>query len=250
MTADDVKRALRGRHPGGYVGGVVGTWTCIEEFRGIDLLAWSAWASVGKYARVGYEVKVSRSDLRRELLRPAKRAANVAWCDEFYFAVPQRLLAEEELAFVEPEWEPGDFVRTPCPVSLGQVDAPEFRERPGVCRKGIRQHTLIGPVQWRTVGYQPDVGLPCDRCGGKGYAELSRVERDAPKCWIPRDVGLVVVTGNGTRVVRKSPRRKEVPTLGRSEIADLVRWISAHPDPRHHEHSATADGVGARGIQA
>jgi hypothetical protein len=105
VNAAEVKEALRGRHPALDGHGFVGAWTCLEEWMNIDLLAVSAWASVRpfpRYARVGYEVKVSRSDYKRELARPSKRAAAVAFCHEFYFAVPRGLLKPEEIAWTPP----------------------------------------------------------------------------------------------------------------------------------------------------
>jgi hypothetical protein len=82
---------------------MAGQWVCIEEWREVDLLALSAWSDA---AVIGYEVKVSRSDLRQELLRPRKRTEAVAMCTEFYFAVPKGLLKADELAYEEPEWSP------------------------------------------------------------------------------------------------------------------------------------------------
>lgn len=103
-TAADVKAKLRGRHAATQQMGVrtiPGAWTCIEEWGGIDLLALCAHSSGGvpgiRYPRVGYEVKVSRSDYRAELRKPHKRAAAVAMCHEFYFAVPRGLLRGDEL---------------------------------------------------------------------------------------------------------------------------------------------------------
>ena len=69
MNSADVKAALRLRHPASRAQ-MPEPWTVLEEWRGIDLLAISAWQSLGNYARIGYEIKVSRSDLRRELLKP------------------------------------------------------------------------------------------------------------------------------------------------------------------------------------
>lgn len=108
MTAADVKEKLRRRHPATQTMGyrqIPGPWTCIEEWRGVDLLAFSVHSSPPSgrtcglsYIRVGYEVKVSRSDYRVELRRPEKRAAARAMCHEFYFAVPRGLLKPEEIA--------------------------------------------------------------------------------------------------------------------------------------------------------
>lgn len=235
-----MKDALRRRHPAMDTG-MAGPWTCLEEWMGIDLLAWSAWASVGGYRRVGYEVKVSRSDLRRELLRPHKRSRQVAWCNEFYFAVPRGLLKPDELDYLEPEWEDGDFSRTPCPNSRSRENRAEWRLR---CSRGTVQELMIGPLNmpahWRHDSrYWPKeserryVDVPCPGCCGLGYAERSRVEREAPTLWIPRDVGLVVVDGGGTRVLQKSPVRRDVPSLSPKEIGQLIRWTSMRPDPRH-----------------
>lgn len=240
MKAEDVKAALYGRHPGG-VFPAPGPWTCLEEWNGIDFLAFSAWGSQGGFARVGYEVKVSRSDLRAELLRPHKRARNVGWCNEFYLAVPKGLLKPDELAWDEPEWEPGDFARTPCRYASGGALEPDWRAPIGPCRKGRRYGLLVGPEPkpwgWDEGKsgrlYRDRVEYTCDGCGGQGHEGLSRVERDAPTVWIPRDVGLVEVDGRGTNVARKAPRRKTVEALSATELGRLVRWVSMRPDPRH-----------------
>lgn len=111
--AGDIKDALRQRHPAydpNFAG--VGRWTCLEEWCGIDLLALDAWQAA---AVIGYEVKISRSDLRSELLKPSKRAQAVAMCTRFYIAVPAGLLTREEKAFQEPlDWTPEDFERQRC----------------------------------------------------------------------------------------------------------------------------------------
>lgn len=224
MNASELKERLYARHPGSG-GQMPGPWTVIEEWRGIDLLAFSAWSSAEKYARVGYEVKVSRGDMRSELLNPRKRAENVAWCNSFYFAVPVGLLTDDELAWQEPEWAPEDWHGERCPGYRGIA-----------CRRWSyrgKRHLVDVPVPY--VGYrlQGTEQITCPTCNGKGVVSPSRVEREAPTLWVPRDVGLVVVDGRGTRVVRASPKRKEVPALGPREVGQLVRWVSIRPDPRH-----------------
>lgn len=262
-TATDVKAALRRRHPGDTNGGMVGQWTCIEEWRGIDLLALNAWQ---KADVVGYEVKVSRSDMRGELLRPHKRAAAVAMTTEFYFAVPAGLLTADEIAWDEPEWLPDDFRRVGC------TGVPEFGGLPfvrarhqrwgGQCSRSreARAHVVPVPVpevfkvpNWVSArdGEDEDAVAarwiietghlnrwhyaPCWACDGRGYLERSRVEREAPTLWVPRDVGLVTVSARGCRVVKASPTRKTPEPLatGRRGLNDLVRWVSHRPDPRH-----------------
>lgn len=123
-TAEMVKDKLRRRHaatqPMG-VRSVPGPWTCIEELLGCDLVAFSAVQrphnGPGKgatYPRVGYEVKVSRADYRKELRQPWKREKAVGYCHAFYFAVPLGLLDpfEVELRVGDPEgtalWVPDD----------------------------------------------------------------------------------------------------------------------------------------------
>lgn len=234
MTARDVKDALHGRHPGNG-GQFPGPWTCVEEYRGIDLLAFSAWSSASgvrgvHYPRVGYEVKVSRSDLRRELLRPHKRARAVSWCHAFYFAFPAGLLTADELAYEEPAWEPEDFVPVPCPGYGGKP-----------CSRGWGRRTSRRVVEVpvpAVLSYTHDRSgwrhVPCPTCQGTGKIGPSRAEREAPQLWIPKDVGAVAIDGRGTTILRPSPVRKEVPVLHDHELAQLVRWVSMRSDPRHH----------------
>lgn len=203
-----------------------GAWTCIEEYRGIDLLAWSAWSSASSYGRIGYEVKVSRSDLRNELLNPHKRARNVEWCHEFYFVVPKGLLKIEEMTWKEPEWDPRDFVGEPCPGVLGNRCTTSWRRKKHKVDVPI---PVTGHVALWGSGYATIV---CPTCNGKGTASPSRVEQEAPTCWVPRDVGLVVVDKGRTEMVKRSPRRR-VPALTDRELGQLVRWVSVRPDPRH-----------------
>ncbi len=166
MTAAEVKAALRRRHPATQGMGartVPGPWTCIEELLGCDLVAFSAHqraatngvSRAARYPRVGYEVKVSRSDYRREIRNTSKRDQAVAYCHHFYFAVPADLLTAEEIA----------------------------RERGNLC--------------------------------------------------VPPDVGLIVVTGSGCHVAREAPLTLEPRAIEGAVLAKLVRFVSAHPDPRH-----------------
>lgn len=208
-----------------------GPWTCVEEWMGIDLVAFSAWASAGNYARVGYEVKVSRSDLRRELLNPGKRMRAVRWCNEFYLAVPRGLLTASELAYREPDWEPGDFTRESCPAATEPL-------WPSRCRRGKVEAILIGPLERTRSSYRHHVVVKCPTCQGKGTIGASRVEKTAPTLWVPNDVGLVEVDGNGCHITRRAPRRQDVPALSPSTLGQLVRWVSLRPDPRHQPHLA------------
>lgn len=267
MTAAHVKDALRRHHPGSDLPtGGVGEWTCIEEWLGIDLLALSAWSHG---ATIGYEVKVSRSDLRRELLNPWKRDQAVASTTEFYFAVPSGLLNADELAWQEPEWERTDFERTPCPGLppmgstwrngagyTGRVFSGRCEGGKWARRRGQRGHVVQVPIPPTVVvppeGFSAERAaewvarwpkleewefVTCPTCGGKGYIERSRVEREAPTLWVPRDVGLVIVNGSGVTVVKPSPTRGDPEPIAptRKALNDLVRWVSHRPDPRHRQ---------------
>lgn len=225
MTAAEVRDALRRRHPGTSRMGsrtVPGEWTCLEEFMDIDLLALSSWAGA---KRIGYEVKVSRSDYRRELLEPGKRSLAVEWCHAFYFAVPDGLVTADEVEFVEPEWEPRDFVREHCTARC-------YRDRSHRANGTYVHHERDDehPYGWSEF-------VVCPTCEGKGHLALSKVEQEAPTLWVPRDAGLIVVTGRGCRVVKKAPakpRSKDYETLRADKLlTTLARHASWRPDPRH-----------------
>jgi hypothetical protein len=62
----------------------------------MDALALSCFPSRG-YKRVGYEIKVSRSDFMRERAHPEKTAKSAYNCSEFYFACPKGVLRPGEI---------------------------------------------------------------------------------------------------------------------------------------------------------
>jgi hypothetical protein len=250
VNAADVKAALYGRHPAtsqlGPGHAIPGPWTLVEEYRGIDVLALSAWCDGGvsgvRYPRVGYEVKASRSDYRREILKPGKRAAAVAWCNAFYMAVPKGLLTAEEISWAPPSIldDPAAFERVPCPGYYGER-CKKDREWHDVRRSGravaavrfgyapqrlSRAGKWTGEASW---GYW----VVCPTCEGRGWLLPSVAERIAPTLWVPADVGLLEVDGRGCHVVKRSPVRPNVPDVTPRELVDLVRWVSVRPDPRH-----------------
>lgn len=242
MKAVDVKRALRGRHPALNEFGAAGRWTCIEEWLNIDLLAVSAWQGARdqpSYARVGYEVKVSRADYRRELARPYKRTPAVSFCHEFYFAVPFRLLHAEELRWVPPlglDEEPSPLDRPHCPGTHGASCLA------GLVRFGHSREAATEHLRRRGFG-RTYVG-PCPTCHGLGYQQESpAVRAGAPYLWIPSDVGLVVVDDSGKATVwKRAPRRDPKFRMTDRLLGDLIRWVSVRPDPRH------ADARAARAV--
>jgi hypothetical protein len=150
MNAQEVKEALHRRH--GCNGGS-GEWVCIDEAfsgystasGGIDTLALGVWRSAKapglenlsqiSNAIVAYEVKVSRSDFRRELYgyQPGAKASyrtkhvlpwpgKAYWALEqsnyFVFAVPVGLLKPEEIE----RREPGEKKELYVPAETGLVE--------------------------------------------------------------------------------------------------------------------------------
>lgn len=91
MTADEIVRALRRDHPD-----LHGEWACFVEFQRIDFFAMACWPS-RRYERVGYEIKVSRSDFRAEMRKPGKRRGALMLCNRFYFATPANLVHAVEV---------------------------------------------------------------------------------------------------------------------------------------------------------
>lgn len=248
-----MKAALYRRHPASYPDGSQGPWTCLEEWANIDFLATSAWSSCRPFpphAVVGYEVKVSRSDYRRELVNPGKRSRAVKVCHEFWFAVPFGLLKPDEMAWRPPPAltaHPSPFTREPCPgayggrcyqgkVRMGMVDRRTDEQRRGVYAWERRD----GGGRWRDVDYAHAYSGPCPTCRGAGYVqEAPAVLADAPYIWVPDDVGLLLIHENGDcEVARKAPRRTPEPLVtGLKQTADLIRWVATRPDRRRVRES-------------
>lgn len=231
MTAETVKEKLRKRYPATQWMGdakIPGPWVTVTEWSGIDLLAVGV-TDGSKREWIGHEVKVSRSDLRAELLNPWKRQHYKRFCDRLYLVVPDGLLKPDELAYDEPDWTDDDFKRQPCP---------------GACRKMSRKYVVTNPEWTPLNGTSVEFHIECAECGGKGHVGPSLVETEAPRCWVPRDLGLIVITGRGQREIKPAPKHG-FDDLSRRDVADLLRWVSARPDPRH-------DGVveEARRVQA
>ena len=100
MNADRVLGLLLARHQGE-------EWVSCRELRNgtgysgrrtrtIDFFAMNTWPSK-KYARYAYEVKVSRSDLMRELADPGKREPFLELSNEFYYAVAHGVATKDEI---------------------------------------------------------------------------------------------------------------------------------------------------------
>lgn len=244
LTARQVIDAVRGRHSAAPPP-MPAEWTVLEEYRNVDVLAWSAW---GSGERIGYEVKVSRGDMRRELLDPSKTQLTMRFCHRVYFAVPAGLLTKDELAWKPPKWEREDFERPRCTNEACRLSRYRIgRRAPRASRlKGdyeaatvyLGTVTVTGTdVRGGTYTFEGEVTACCVACRGTGATGPSRVEREAPTLWVPAGTGLVEVHESGvTRVRRPAPPRAgvESPAPTDHALGQLVRFASMRPDPRHH----------------
>jgi hypothetical protein len=70
--------------------------TGVNSGRIADALAFSCWPSRGLHF-IGFEVKVSRSDWRREKLDPAKAEAICKFCKYWFVAAPQGIVPIDEV---------------------------------------------------------------------------------------------------------------------------------------------------------
>lgn len=272
MTAREVKDALRRRHPAVAEYGGPGPWTTLEEWANIDLLAFSAWSSK-KPPIVGYEVKVSRSDYRRELLKPEKRTAAVAGCWQFWFAVPKGLLTKEEKAYVEPEHFRGQaFVRDSCPERCSKIKGQERRYLLSADARRSMQLVTEATAKlsgsWWTI--PSAYGDAASSLRGHGWGDKKVEVRgeynpddDHYNAGGPVQEWRACTSCDGRGYTRKSVVEEEAPTLwvpndvglievhpnGRchvvrkapleepthpiGDLCQLVRWVSFRPDPRH-----------------
>lgn len=265
FDSSDVIDALRRHHPA-YNGPSGMQWVTLTEWCRIDLLALECWYQA---RAIGYEVKVSRGNMRSELLDPSKRTEAVRRTTHFYFAVPAGLLTADEIAFEEPDdWTFEDFDRPRCTnpdcQAKGRIGGRGFMRR----RVSSRSSSLKGSDSegasiylgsGRESGRHPNGAsytitykrmACCVLCQGYGTTAKSRVELEAPTLWIPRDCGLVEVDARGIRVVKLAPARKApklvdgreasdnetTNRLARQGVAQLVRHASAYQDPRHKGH--------------
>lgn len=84
--------ALRARHPD-----TEGEWLFYTEAWQIDAYAIRCWHGGVGQRQIAYEIKCSRTDFRREIARPEKRASALERSHQFYFACPEALLAPQEM---------------------------------------------------------------------------------------------------------------------------------------------------------
>ena len=92
VTANDIRKALRERYvePDWLLGFEVGNGTGSNVSRHADAIAICQYPSRGYEVR-GFEIKVSRQDLQRELDTPAKADAFAPYCNYWFLVAPKGL---------------------------------------------------------------------------------------------------------------------------------------------------------------
>ncbi len=101
MTADEIVAVLRQQYRD------TREWVCFEELRlgtgyggaieqEIDFWALNCYPSAGMQS-IAYEIKVTRSDFKRELANPKKRHGAMEISNRFYFVAPIGLIQPDEL---------------------------------------------------------------------------------------------------------------------------------------------------------
>lgn len=87
-TSKEVIHALRNKYPSpewAFLEQVANT-TGYANYRWADAIAMNLWPS-RKYELIGFEVKVNRTDWRRELKKPQKADAIATYCDSWYLVL-------------------------------------------------------------------------------------------------------------------------------------------------------------------
>lgn len=98
-TEGDIVNALRKHHEGSewaFLAQVRNQTGYDRNTRTADALAFSLWPSRGIYA-TGYEVKVSKTDLKKELAEPEKAEEIARFCKCWFIAAPEGLCKPEDL---------------------------------------------------------------------------------------------------------------------------------------------------------
>jgi hypothetical protein len=98
ITAEDIRESLRKKftRPEWALFFEVGNGTGGNLRRWADALAMNMYPSRG-LAIVGFEIKVSRTDLRKELEQPKKAEAVGCFCNQWYLVVPKGLINDTDI---------------------------------------------------------------------------------------------------------------------------------------------------------
>lgn len=98
MKSSDICAALRERYkqPEWCIFFEVASGTGVNAKRHADALAMNMYPSRG-LSIIGFEIKVSRGDLKRELDNPDKAEEIARYCNEWYLVVPKGLIKDDDI---------------------------------------------------------------------------------------------------------------------------------------------------------
>jgi hypothetical protein len=168
-------------------------WACFEEVanatgyacrRHADAVAMSLWPSRGLILR-GFEIKVSRSDYKREAENPEKAEAIAAYCDEWYIVTPVGLIKDVTVE-LPPAWglmevDEKKKVRTRKPCH--QTEAKQItRSFLAAMLRAAHGMTLRGSEKWVL---REEIEQELEKAHQRGVADapmmLTRINEEANK---------------------------------------------------------------------
>lgn len=176
-TSDRIVAALRARYgrEAALVEQVANS-TGSGASRFLDVLAVGLWPSRGLYLH-GIEVKVTRSDLTRELALPEKAEALARFCDRFFIAIPESLRWEDTP--IPEGWgvytvSDKHVVTTARPGAVIEAQQPNRAFIAAVARRLVEQHGEAGRTrQLREDAYR-QASAECDERYAERLADAQR----------------------------------------------------------------------------
>lgn len=248
-TSGDLRALIRGRFP-------KDAWAVLFEVRSetglsgagrsADALAMSLWPSRGLEVH-GFEIKVSRSDWKRELEAPEKAEPIARFCDRWWIVAPEGVVLREELP---PTW--GLLVPDAKGKSLrNAVTAPKAKPRAldrGFVASVLRsaQSQITPEVELEKVRSEAaqkgrEEGIEIGRVEGDYQAKKLRESIEAfekgagvalsSRPWAALQIGQAVkvaLSGNGDGALARM-RRAEAVLRSALEAVEIV--TGTRPDP-------------------
>jgi hypothetical protein len=183
--------------------------TGARKGRTLDALAMSVWPSRGLELH-GLELKISRSDLTRELRTPDKADAVGAYCDRFWIVCPNGLATPEDMP---PAW--GLLLATPKTLRVAkeaeklepkEIDrgflASLFRQMNKVCADYVHRSEIAGDLEAARLDAHESALLHLDSDAARNSRELDALRETVKtfeeaagveiESWSAGDVGAAV----------------------------------------------------------
>ena len=101
------------------------------------------------YKRLGYEIKVSRSDFASELKRPQKRRPALMLCNRFYFIAPAGIVPLDKLpidsGLIEVKRQPAGHlsIRTVCEAPWLDTEPPPWGFVASLVRRAMKEQAFV-----------------------------------------------------------------------------------------------------------